>query len=243
MLLSDSCSGGHVVSSSAEQMWMYRKPESELHSGPRSIPRILAPTVGPTFAPPQPVQAPHFRPRNFPPHSSWDARGLNSHMPINPISPRVMPNIQRNPIPPPFIPASVTPLAQFHGNSMPSFDQMYSVPMVTAPPVIPPFPPSQPDVQPPLPPLQPPPPPPPPYSQPPVVPPPPCSPPPPPPSESSSSEYTKQSYVQYKWHGALSKSGVHYCTIYAQRVDSDICKYSDEMAEPTEYRSDFQVII
>nr|XP_027092271.1 uncharacterized protein LOC113712868 isoform X2 [Coffea arabica] len=235
LFVDPSHGGGHVVSSSAEQMWMYRKPEAELHSGPRSIPHISAPTVGPSIAPPLPVQTPYFRPLNFPPNSSWDVRGLNNHMPINPISPRVMPNIHRNPIPPPFIPASVTPLAQFHGNSMPSFDQMFSVPAVTPPPLIAPLPPSQPDVQPPLPPSQPPPPPPPPYSQPPVAPPPPTSPPPLPPSVSSSSEYGKQSNVQHKWQGTLSKSGIHYCTIYAQRVDSDICKYSDGMVEPTEW--------
>ncbi|CDP07904.1 unnamed protein product [Coffea canephora] len=67
---------------------MYRKPEAELHSGPRSIPRISAPTVGPSIAPPLPVQAPYFQPLNFPPNSSWDMRGLNNHMPRNPISPR-----------------------------------------------------------------------------------------------------------------------------------------------------------
>ncbi|KAL3505062.1 hypothetical protein ACH5RR_034903 [Cinchona calisaya] len=254
LFVDPSHGGGHVVSSSAEQMWMYRKPEIELHSGPRSILRIPAPTLGPPIAPPQPVQAPQFRPLNFPPNSSWDARGLNNHLPINPMSPRVMPNIHRNPIPPPFIPASVTPIAQYHGNSMP---QMFSVPVIAPPSFISPPPPSQPDLQPPLPysqppvippplysqpPVIPPPPysqppvvPPPPYSQPPVVPPPPSSPPPLPPPESSSSEYTKQSSVQYKWQGTLSKSGVRYCTIYAQRVDSDICKYLDEMAEPTEW--------
>lgn len=239
--LFDSFLGGQVVSSSAERMWMFRKPEVEMHSGPGNVPRIPAPTHGRPIVPPLPVQSPQFRPLNFPPTASWDARGMNNHLPMNPVSPGVMPNIHRNPIPLPFLPASVTPLTQYHGNSMPPFGQMFSAPVVAPPPMISRLPPSQPDVQPPLPP----PPPPLPYSQPPMVPPPPSSPPPPPPppSESSGVEYFKQSSVQYKWHGTLSKSGVRYCTIFAQRADSDICKYLDEMAEPTEYGFDSDIII
>lgn len=189
---------------------------------------MQAPTLGSPIGPTQAGQAPLFRPLNFPP-SSWDARGFNRPV-AHPISPAVMPNmsnIHHNPIPPPFLPASVTPLAQFQGTSQLSFDQMFSVPVVAPPPLVSPLPPSQPDIHPPLPP----PPPPPPYSQPPLVPPPPSSPPPPPPSESSNLRCSTQSH----WYGTLSKSGMPYCTVYAQRADSDICKYSNEISEPAEY--------
>lgn len=237
MYVGPSPRGGPVVSSSAERTWMYRKPETELHSGAGGMSCIPAPTLGSPIGPPQAGQAPLFRPLNFPP-ASWDARGFNR--PVgHPISPALMPNmsnIHHNPIPPPFLPASVTPLAQLQGTSQLSFDQMFSVPVVAPPPLVSPLPPSQPDIQPPLPPSQPPPPPPP-YSQPPLVPPPPSSPPPPPPLESS---HLKCS-TQYLWHGTLSKSGIPYCTVYAQRADSDICKYSNEISEPAEWPAKLDV--
>ncbi|CAI9115952.1 OLC1v1016973C5 [Oldenlandia corymbosa var. corymbosa] len=232
-LFADPSHGG-----SADRMWMFRNSEMEMHSGQGNLSRVPAQNLGPPIVPPVPVQSPQFRPLNFPPTSSWDPR---SHMPMNPISPGIMPNIHQNQIPPTFMPVSVTPLPQYHGNSMPPYGHMYPGPMGTPPAMIPPLPPSQSGVQPPLPPSQPPPPPPPPYSQPPLVPPPPppSSPPPPPPppvpSESFDSEHAGQSSVRYRWQGTLNKSGVQFCTIIAQRAESDSCRYSDDMAEPTEW--------
>ncbi|CAK9155419.1 unnamed protein product [Ilex paraguariensis] len=244
MVMDPSPGGGHVISGAAEQTWIYRKSEIEQHSAPGSIPCIPAPTQGPTITPPQPIQAPSFmRPVYFTSNSSWDPRGLNCNVPLYPISPRVMPNnLHGTAIVPPFLPASVTPLAQIQGSLRPQFDQMFSLPIVpppltSLPPPQPTLPPSlapQPNLPPPLPPS----PPPPPQSLPPFVPPPPSSPPPPPPMESSvesSDLESSKHHPHYQWQGTLSKSGVHYCTIYAKRVDSEICKYSSSIAEPAEW--------
>ncbi|KAK4352184.1 hypothetical protein RND71_027702 [Anisodus tanguticus] len=219
--------------------------------GPPSVPppvQALPPVApqpiqGPPIAPPQQAQPPPFvRPMYFPP-SGWDSRGLNHNLPLNPIPSGALPtNLHHCSVAPPFIPPSVTPMSQIQGTSVPPFDHMYPVPVVR-PPVtsLPPQPPPQLDSLPPLPPpvLQPPlpsSPPPPPYPDPPNIPPPPSSPPPPPPplSESSNSKSSKQ-YLQCQWQGSLSKSGVHYCTIYAQRVESDSCRYPNASAEPTEW--------
>ncbi|KAK4348611.1 hypothetical protein RND71_031366 [Anisodus tanguticus] len=197
------------------------------------------PMQRPPIAPPQQAQPPPFlRPMYFPP-SGWDSRGLNHNLPLNPIP--LPTNLHHCSVAPPFIPVSVTPMSQIQGTSVPPFDHMYPVPVVR-PPVtsLPPQPPPHLDSLPPLPPpVLPPPlpssPPPPPYPDPPNIPPPPSSPPPPAPqlSESSNSGSSKQ-YL-HQWQGSLSKSGVHYCTIYAQRVESDSCRYPNASAEPTEW--------
>ncbi|GFP84099.1 flowering time control protein fpa [Phtheirospermum japonicum] len=224
-----------------EQSWMYGKPESGMHPG-GSISSVHGQTPGP-FAPPQPVQASTFiRTVYAPPPNRWDPRGLGHHPPPNPI----LPNLQG----PPFIPVSVTPLGQIHGSSMAPFDQMFSLPVVppplsslpppppnVAPPLPPqsdfrsPLPPPHHELQPPLPPTPPPPLPPPPHAQPPAFPPPPSSPPP----SAAADTGISGPPQHYPWQGILSKSGVHYCTIHAQRVDSDICNYSTAVAEPAEW--------
>ncbi|KAI3465268.1 hypothetical protein Pfo_021931 [Paulownia fortunei] len=250
--------GGGIVevgrTGGTEQSWMYGKPESGLRSG-GSIASISAQTPGPSITPPQSVQASTFiRPVYAPPNSLWDARGLGHHLHPKPIPPAVMTTNSHAMQGPPFLPASVTPLAQIQGSSMAPFDQMFSLPVVPPPlsslppppPNIPPPLPPQSDFRPPLPPhpeLQPPlpptpppppPPPPPPHPQPPACPPPPSSPPPPPPSVAADTESFRSSQ-HYPWQGILSKSGVYYCTIHAQRVDSDICNYSNAIAEPAEW--------
>lgn len=225
--------GGHVVSAAPEQMWMYGKPEIEQHSASGSISCIPAPAQGHNIAPPQLLQAsPFMRPIYFPPHNAWDARGFSHQMPLSPIPPGVMPsNLHNHVVAPPFLPASVTPLAQMQGSSMPQFDQMFSLPVPPPQPdLAPPLPP-QPDLPPPLPSS----PPPLPEAQPPLVPPPPPSSPPlAHPIEPSSIESSRHN-LPYQWQGTLSKSGVHYCTIYAHRLHSDICKYSNAISEPAEW--------
>ncbi|KAK6160618.1 hypothetical protein DH2020_003999 [Rehmannia glutinosa] len=206
-----------------------------------SIASISGQTPGPFTQTPSTFNRPVYAP----PNSLWDARGLGHHLPPRPIPPAVMTTSSHaNMQGPPFIPASVTPLAQIQGSPMAPFDQMFSLPVVPPPlsslppppPNMPPPLPSQSDFRPPLPPTAPPPPPPPPPShpQPPAFPPPPSSPPPPPPSVAADTESSRSSQ-HYPWQGILSKSGVHYCTIHAQRVDSDICKYSNAIAEPAEW--------
>ncbi|XP_010272361.1 PREDICTED: uncharacterized protein LOC104608162 [Nelumbo nucifera] len=221
----------HAVSNASEQLWMYKKPETELQfSAPGSMPCPPAATQGIVPPPPPPpIQTSMFmRPVYLAPNNSWEKQSMNHPLPLNQISPGIMPNsIHVNAGPAPFLPASVTPLAQISGNSM-QFDQMVALP--TLPPLSPP-PPPPPDMPPPLPPS----PPPLPLSQPPLVPPPPSSPPPLPPSVEPSNTENAGQPLQYPWQGALCKSGVHYCTIYAHREDSDVCKYSNAMSEPTEW--------
>jgi len=135
----------------------------------------------------------------------------------------------------PFIPVSVTPLAQIQGTPMQSYNQQ--IPPSIIPPPLSSLPPPQPEMLPPHP--HPPSQPPLPDTQPPLVPPPPPpgSPPPPPPpvpvQEPVNVECSVQP-LQYQWQGNLCKSGVSYCTIYACRADSNICSYSNVMPEPAE---------
>lgn len=232
----------------AEQPWMHGKPEGGVHSGGSITP---GQTSGPCIPPPQPTQTSSFsRPMYPPPSSLWDTRAMVHHLHQRPIHSAAMPaNAHANMQGPPFLPASVTPLAQIRGSSAAPFDQMFSVPVVppplssllppppNMPPPLPPHSdfrpplPPHPELQPPLPPTPPPPPPPPPHSQPPAFPPPPNS--PPPPSLDADADSFRLSSL-YPWQGMLSKSGVYYCTIHAQRADSDICSYSNSIVEPAE---------
>lgn len=250
--------------STPKQTRMCGKPETGMSSGQGSMGPTPTQNQGPPITPPQLIQSSTFvRPSYAPPNSMWDTRGLGHHLPPNPISCAMPANAHGSLQAPPFLPASVTPLSKIQASSMPPFDQMYNVPVVppllsslpplsNVPPPLPqsdfrpplPFPSEfqpplqpQPELRPPLPPTPPPPPPPPP-SQPPPLPPPPSSPPPlphpHPPSESINSGGSRLCQ-QSTWQGILSKSGVYYCTLLAQRVDSDICNYSADVAEPAEW--------
>ncbi|PON91107.1 Splicing factor-like protein [Trema orientale] len=222
MVMDASQGGNHLVSGAMEQKWMYTKPEMEPHPAPGGIPSVHVATQGPPIPPPPQVQSsPFMRPAYHPSNSSWDSRGLHHNFPVNPISPVVVPNSSHvNSVTAPFLPASVTPLAQLQGTPVQHFDQMFSLPFVPPPPLLS-MPPPPPEMPPPLPPSPPPP--------------PPTSPPPPPPFAESSQVEISGQCPHYQWQGTLCKSGVHYCTIYALRVDSEVCKYSNAKAEPTEW--------
>ncbi|CAL0332752.1 unnamed protein product [Lupinus luteus] len=200
----------------------------------------LSLTQGPSVPPPQQIQSSTFiRPVYGPPNGPWDSQGMNNQLPVNQFRTGVMPNnFHGSSITSPFIPASVTPLAQVQGTPMQSYNQL--IPQPVLPPSLSSLPHPQPEMPPPLPS-----PPPLPQTQPPLVP-----PPPPPPlsvQESISMECSSQS-MQYQWQGSLCKSGVNYCTIYACRADSNICRYSNDIPEPAEWptkldmtkRTDFQ---
>lgn len=224
------------------QMWGYNRPESEPQfSATRSMQCPPMTSQGPPVVLSQQNQASSFmRPTYVGPHHLWDGQTVNHPLPPNPVTPNIMPSNYHSSVgvPPPFIPPSVTPVAQLSGNAMRHVDQMVFMPPV---PSLSPLPPN---MAPPLP-LSPPPLP---ISQPPLVPPPPSSPPPAPPSVEASNLEQAQQGVQYQWQGELCKSGVNYCTIYARREDSDGCKYSNAISEPVGWparldvtkRTDFQ---
>lgn len=217
-----------------------RKPDAydnlsqDPHQGgnvPYSHSGAHAPSIPPPPPPPPQIQSsPFVHPAYVPPNGPWDCRGLNNHLPVSQFNTGVVPtNFHGNAVVSPFIPASVTPLAQIQGTPMQPYNQQ-------VPPIIPPplssLPPPQPEMPPPFLPS----PPPLPQVQPPSVPPLPSSPPPPPPpplpvQESVNMECSGQS-LQYQWQGNLCKSGVNYCTIYACKADSNICRYSNAIPEP-----------
>ncbi|KAL2505748.1 nucleic acid binding [Abeliophyllum distichum] len=106
----------------AEQRWVYGKPETVPH-GQGSFASRPAQTPGTSIAPQHPLQgSANMRPVYVPPNSLWDARGLSHHLPP---TPNPIPSAHNNLPTPPFLPASVTPLAQIQGSSMPQFDQMF----------------------------------------------------------------------------------------------------------------------
>ncbi|AES59339.2 putative nucleotide-binding alpha-beta plait domain, SPOC-like domain-containing protein [Medicago truncatula] len=216
-----------------------RKPDGYDHLSldPRqggNVPHAYSGAHGPSIPPPQQIQSsPFTRPVYVPPNGQWDPHGINNQLPVNQYQTVVMPN---NFNASPFIPVSVTPLAQIQGTPMQPYNQQ--IPPSIVPPPLSSLPPPQPEMPPPHP--HPPSQPPLPETQPPLVPPPPPpgSPPPPPPplpvQEPVSVECSGQP-LQYQWQGNLCKSGVSYCTIYACRADSNICSYSNVMPEPAEW--------
>ncbi|KAK7270866.1 hypothetical protein RJT34_26356 [Clitoria ternatea] len=219
-----------------------RKPDGfdnlslDPHQG-GNVPHSLSGAHGPSIPPPlQQIQpSPFIHPVYVPPNGQWDPRGVNNHLPVNQYKTGVTPNnFHGSAVVTPFIPASVTPLAQIQGTPVQqSYNQQ--MPPSVLPPPLSSFPPPQPEMPAPLPPS----PPPLPQVQPPLVPPPPGSPPPPPPpplpvQEAVNMECSGQS-LQYQWQGNLCKSGVNYCTIYACKAESNICRYSNAITEPAEW--------
>ncbi|KAE9586208.1 putative RNA recognition motif domain, armadillo-like helical, SPOC-like domain-containing protein [Lupinus albus] len=223
-----------------------RKPDSydSLSMDPQQgggVAHSLSVTQGPSVPPPQQIQSSTFiRPVYGPPNGPWDSQGMNNQLPVSQFGTGVMPNnFHGSSVTSPFIPASVTPLAQIQGTPMQPYNQLIPRPII--PPPLSSLPHPQPEMPPPFPSS----PPPLPQTQPPLVPPPP--PPPLPVQESINIECSSQS-MQYQWQGSLCKSGVNYCTIYACRADSNICRYSNDIPEPAEWptkldmtkRTDFQ---
>ncbi|KAK1323489.1 Polyadenylate-binding protein RBP47C' [Acorus calamus] len=213
-------SDGHAVSYGSEQPWPHNKSEVEPQMlAPASLPCPPPPTHRGSVVPP-PLQGP---PMYFTPTNSW----MNPPPLLNHMSAGMMANnsVLVNMCPPvPFITPSVTPLAQLPGH----ISQHYEQPVVepTLPPSSPPPPPPE---------MPPPSPPPPPSTQPPLVPPPPSSPPPLlPPAVGTSNSRTSEQTLQCQWRGLLCKSGAHYCTVYAIREDSELCKYLKATREPAE---------
>lgn len=137
--------------------------------------------------------------------------------PANQISPRVVPtaNFRINLTPPlPFIPSSVTPLSQLPGSSLQNSDKTIPLAPIPGPSLqncgimVPPhFPPPS-------------------FMPPPVVPPPLISPISAPPGIESANNHN--------WKGILSKSGLNYCSLYAVREESDLCRYLNGASEPKE---------
>ncbi|XP_008792566.2 uncharacterized protein LOC103709136 isoform X1 [Phoenix dactylifera] len=225
---------GPSTSHAGEQIWQYKKQEIEpqiLAQG--SLPCPPMASHGVSIRPP-PIQTTSFvRPFYHTPSNSWDNSGLNA---LNQISAGMMPNDNRhvNARPAvPFIPSSITPLSQLPGGPIQRFDQVVTVPGL---PSVAPPPPPAPDVPPPLPS-----PPPLPLSQPPSIPPPPTSPPPHQLAAEFSKLQTGMPCLHHQWQGALSKSGVHYCMVYATREDSVACKYSNVLSEPADWPSRLDV--
>ncbi|GAU27330.1 hypothetical protein TSUD_05560 [Trifolium subterraneum] len=194
-----------------------------------NVPHVYSGAHGPSIPPPQQLQSsPFTRPVYVPPNGPWDPHGINNQVPVNQFQTGVMPhNFNGSP----FIPASVTPVGQIQGTPMQPYNQQ--VPPSIVPPPLSSLPPPQPEMPslhphpsslPPLP-----------QTQPPLVPPPPGSPPPPLPVQEPVNMECSGQTLQYQWQGNLCKSGVSYCTIYACRADSNICRYSNAIPEPSEW--------
>ncbi|CAA6657518.1 unnamed protein product [Spirodela intermedia] len=227
----------HEISQAMEQSWKYDKRENDhqlLASDSVSCPPPVIP--GAALVTPPPIQSTSFmHPVLFTPCNSWDTHTVNPPLQLNQMPAAINPNNNlhiNTCVTVPFIPPSVTPLAQLPGGSVQHLDQMTGAPLSSS------LPPPPPDVPPPLPP----PPPPLPISQPPFVPPPPSS---PPPHFQTSSEIsnakTNEVSANYQWQGALCKSGVHYCTVNANRENSEKCKYSSAISEPADWPSKLDV--
>uniref|UniRef100_A0A0D9V634 RRM domain-containing protein n=1 Tax=Leersia perrieri TaxID=77586 RepID=A0A0D9V634_9ORYZ len=202
--------------------------------GPQSI--LPCPPISAhrgSVIPPPPIQTSFVRPVYPGPGSPWENTTPNP--PFSHASPRMMPgsSFRMNPPAPlPFIPSSVTPLSQFPGGSAQQLDKRPPPPPPNVGP--PPFtrldpPPPPPPSPPPLP-----------ITQPPSVPPPPNSPPMLQPSAEPSDSQKPYPHPP-RWQGSLSKSGLHFCTIYASRIELDACRYEHAVSEPAGWPSKLDV--
>ncbi|KAL5228002.1 hypothetical protein ABZP36_016267 [Zizania latifolia] len=205
-----------------KQVWQYKDLES--NRAPQGV--LPCPPVSVhhgSVIPPSPIQTSFVRPVYPGPGSPWENTTPNPS--LSHCSPRMMPgsSFRINPSAPlPFIPSSVTPLAQFPGGSAQQSDKMPQPP----PPNVAPLPFTRLDITP-LP-----------ISQLPSVPPPPNSPPLQPATDPSDSQ---KPCSHPQWQGSLSKSALHYCSIYASRIQLDACRYENVGAEPAGWPSRLDV--
>ncbi|KAL0795612.1 hypothetical protein Bca101_066989 [Brassica carinata] len=208
------------------------------------IPAPGQPATPTSQIPPSPfVQQPIYPP----PNTSWDTRSLGHQ--ISPSGTAIATLSQNQGPPPPqvsgpFVPPPMHPVSQSQGPPIQHVDQVYppppsghSLPSVAQPPLQAQSQPPPPEMMPPPPLAQPPPLP---HAHPPMVPPPPCNPqsPPPLPPTVTTQLSEPDAYdhnVEHHWQGVLSKSGVHYSTIVAQRLESDICKYNNGFSEAMQW--------
>ncbi|KAK8964554.1 hypothetical protein KSP40_PGU019155 [Platanthera guangdongensis] len=212
-------SGTPTSSHTAEAVWPYSKTET----GAQLFVHGTMPYAhGSSVIPPPIHSTPSIRPF-YSSNNSWDNPSLNPSFIMLPHDRRHL----SSHTPLPFIPSSITPLSHIPTGSIQRFDRTVNV--STMPTLIPP--PPLPSSPPPLPP-----------SLPPPIPPPPTS---PPPISQPTHETTKMRSgklsQQHQWQGTLSKSGVHYCTLYATREGSLTCKYINAGPEPAEWPAKLDV--
>ncbi|KAK9740249.1 hypothetical protein RND81_03G022200 [Saponaria officinalis] len=206
------------------QIWLCQKSEAELQTAGEVPTHTAVATQGSAIALPQPIQnSPYVQPFYPLPSNSWDAHGFSHPNLLNIVPPSVMSsNVHSNHVPP-IVQASATPFSHVSESDIHSYSQNFPQPIG---PPFPSMPQPQFDLPPPLPP------------SPLIVPPPPNSPPPPPPTFMDPSTTETSSLVnavcspQFEWQGTLSKSGVQFCSIYAHKLDSDLCRYSVSVSEP-----------
>ncbi|ESQ34085.1 hypothetical protein EUTSA_v10006638mg [Eutrema salsugineum] len=228
-----------------QQNWPASAPAQGVSGTPSCVPMPAPgqPVTPTSHIPPSPFVQQSIYP---PPNSSWDTRSLGHQ--ISPSGNAAATSSQIQGPPPkqvsgPFIPPPVHPVSQAQGPQVQHFDHVYppppvghSLPFVTQPPLQAQSQPPPPEMMPPPPQAQPPPLP---QAHPPLAPPPPSTPPSPlplPPTVTQLSEPDASKHnVEHHWQGALSKSGVHYSTIIAQRLESDICKYTNGSSEPVRW--------
>uniref|UniRef100_A0A453FKX1 Spen paralogue and orthologue SPOC C-terminal domain-containing protein n=1 Tax=Aegilops tauschii subsp. strangulata TaxID=200361 RepID=A0A453FKX1_AEGTS len=203
-----------------QQLWQYKDLESNrAPQGMPPCPPVSAHRSSVMPPPPPPIQTSFVRPVYPGPGSPWENTTPNPPFGrVSPriVSPRMMPGSSfRIPsAPPPFIPSCVTPRTPIPNVAPSPFAPLDMPPPPLSPPPLP-------------------------VSEPPSVPPPPSS----PPAQPSTDPCNSQKPCPHpQWQGSLTKSGIHYCTIYASRIELDACRYGSTVSEPAEWPSRLDVL-
>ncbi|KAF7037909.1 hypothetical protein CFC21_048183 [Triticum aestivum] len=202
-----------------QQLWQYKDLESNrAPQGMPPCPPVSAHRSSVMPPPPPPIQTSFVRPVYPGPGSPWENTTPNPPFGrVSPriVSPRMMPGSSfRIPSAPPFIPSCVTPRTPIPNVAPSPFTPLDMPPPPLSPPPLP-------------------------VSEPPSVPPPPSS----PPAQPSTDPCNSQKPCPHpQWQGSLTKSGIHYCTIYASRIELDACRYGSTVSEPAEWPSRLDVL-